>query len=133
MKWWAQSFLVGVPKITCGFRNDDGVVKVLQTFKTAEIPHETQVVYSIPEYAPTHTNFMLEMRGVVMTPPTLYSYTNILYSCFSFTCTLLTSTNFTLFTFPQVDLTMWQPSVCLNFLDELLTWIRKTVIKDDPK
>ena len=44
MKWWAQSFLVGVPKITCGFRNDDGVVKVLQTFKTAEIPHETQVV-----------------------------------------------------------------------------------------
>lgn len=43
MKWWAQSFLVGVPKITCGFRNDDGVVKVLQTFKTAEIPHETQV------------------------------------------------------------------------------------------
>ena len=43
MKWWAQSFLVGVPKITCGFRNDDGVVKVLQTFKTSEIPHETQV------------------------------------------------------------------------------------------
>ena len=43
MKWWAQSFLVGVPKITCGFRNDDGVVKSLQTFKTAEIPHETQV------------------------------------------------------------------------------------------
>ena len=33
----------------------------------------------------------------------------------------------------QVDLTMWQPSVCLNFLDELLTWIRKTVVKDDPK
>ena len=46
MKWWAQSFLVGVPKITCGFRNDDGVVKVLQTFKTAEIPHETQVIYN---------------------------------------------------------------------------------------
>ena len=30
-------------------------------------------------------------------------------------------------------MTMWQPSVCLNFLDELLTWIRKTVVKDDPK
>ena len=51
MKWWAQSFLVGVPKITCGFRNDDGVVKVLQTFKTSEIPHETQVrgVWSLYE------------------------------------------------------------------------------------
>ena len=33
----------------------------------------------------------------------------------------------------QVDLTMWQPSVCLNFLDELLVWIRKTVTVDNPK
>ena len=43
MKWWAQSFLVGVPKIVCGFRNDDGIVKTLQTFKTTDIPRETQV------------------------------------------------------------------------------------------
>lgn len=43
MKWWAQSFLVGVPKIVCGFRDDDGMVKSLQTFKTADIPRETQV------------------------------------------------------------------------------------------
>ena len=31
----------------------------------------------------------------------------------------------------QADLTMWQPSVCLNFLDELLVWIRKNVVQDD--
>jgi RAT1-interacting protein len=74
MKWWVQSFLVGVPKLICGFRNDDGIVKSLQTFKIADIPKET-----------------------------------------------------------QVDLTMWQPSVCLNFLDELLVWIRKTVTQDNPK
>ena len=31
IKWWCQSFLVGVPKIVCGFRDDDGVVeKVVQ-------------------------------------------------------------------------------------------------------
>ena len=43
MKWWAQSFLVGVPKIVCGFRDDDGLVKSLQPFKTATIPHDSQV------------------------------------------------------------------------------------------
>jgi len=31
----------------------------------------------------------------------------------------------------QNDLSLWQPSVCLNFLDELFTWIRKNVVKDD--
>ena len=31
IKWWCQSFLVGVPTIVCGFRDDDGVVeKVVQ-------------------------------------------------------------------------------------------------------
>lgn len=44
MKWWAQSFLVGVPKIVCGFRDDDGIVKQVQQFKTATIPHDSQVI-----------------------------------------------------------------------------------------
>ena len=33
----------------------------------------------------------------------------------------------------QNDLTMWQPAVCLNFMDELLTWIRKVVVEDGPR
>ncbi len=43
LKWWAQSFLVGVPKIVCGFRDDDGIVKNLQNFKTVNLAHDTQV------------------------------------------------------------------------------------------
>ena len=43
MKWWAQSFLVGVPKIVCGFRDDDGIIQNLQTFRTIDIPKESQV------------------------------------------------------------------------------------------
>lgn len=39
LKWWGQSFLAGVPRIICGFRDDYGVVKKLQSFKTLEIPH----------------------------------------------------------------------------------------------
>jgi len=43
LKWWAQSFLVGIPKIVCGFRDDDGIVKNLQHFKTTSLAHDTQV------------------------------------------------------------------------------------------
>jgi hypothetical protein len=27
MKFWVQSYLLGVPEIICGFRDDDGVVR----------------------------------------------------------------------------------------------------------
>ncbi|XP_064609120.1 decapping and exoribonuclease protein-like [Liolophura sinensis] len=38
IKWWAQSFLPGVPTVICGFRDDSGVVHRLQTYKTLDIP-----------------------------------------------------------------------------------------------
>ena len=43
MKWWAQSFLVGIPKIVCGFRDNEGIVQHIQHFKTVDIPRESQV------------------------------------------------------------------------------------------
>ncbi|KAF9972695.1 Dom-3 Z [Actinomortierella ambigua] len=38
LKFWAQSYLAGVPTIVVGFRDDDGIVRELQTLKTADIP-----------------------------------------------------------------------------------------------
>ncbi|KAF9312464.1 Dom-3 Z, partial [Podila minutissima] len=38
LKFWAQSFLPGIPTIIVGFRDDDGNVVHVQTFKTMEIP-----------------------------------------------------------------------------------------------
>jgi RAT1-interacting protein len=38
IKWWAQSFLIGIPRIVCGFRDDDGVVRSLQDYPVSEIP-----------------------------------------------------------------------------------------------
>ncbi|XP_061605968.1 decapping and exoribonuclease protein-like [Phyllopteryx taeniolatus] len=38
LKWWAQSFLLGVPRVVAGFKNDDGVVVSVRTYRTAEIP-----------------------------------------------------------------------------------------------
>lgn len=47
LRWWSQSFLLGVPQIIVGFRDDNGLVKSLKTYKTLEIPnlvkHETNM------------------------------------------------------------------------------------------
>lgn len=42
MKFWAQSFLVGVPRIICGFRNDDGLLMEVKQYKTLEIPRQVR-------------------------------------------------------------------------------------------
>ncbi|KAM9783606.1 decapping and exoribonuclease protein-like [Syngnathus typhle] len=39
LKWWAQSILLGVPRIVAGFKNDDGVIVSVRTYHTAEIPN----------------------------------------------------------------------------------------------
>ncbi|XP_013412716.1 decapping and exoribonuclease protein isoform X2 [Lingula anatina] len=39
IKWWAQSFLPAVPKVICGFRDDDGVVRRLKTYRTLDMPN----------------------------------------------------------------------------------------------
>ncbi|XP_052600203.1 decapping and exoribonuclease protein isoform X2 [Peromyscus californicus insignis] len=37
LKWWAQSFLPGVPHVVAGFRNPEGFVCSLKTFSTMEM------------------------------------------------------------------------------------------------
>ncbi|XP_039253372.2 decapping and exoribonuclease protein-like [Styela clava] len=43
-KWWAQSFLAGVPQITCGFRDDNGVIVSIRHFKTLDLPRMARQV-----------------------------------------------------------------------------------------
>ncbi|KAM7206492.1 RAI1 domain containing protein [Naviculisporaceae sp. PSN 640] len=38
MKFWIQSFLLGVPKIIVGFRSPDGILLRIQEFRTEDIP-----------------------------------------------------------------------------------------------
>lgn len=38
LKFWAQSFLLGVPKIIVGFRDDRGILQDLEELQTQEIP-----------------------------------------------------------------------------------------------
>nr|KAF6362753.1 decapping exoribonuclease [Pipistrellus kuhlii] len=37
LKWWAQSFLLGVPSVVAGFRNPEGFVCSLKTFPTMQM------------------------------------------------------------------------------------------------
>ncbi|CAB1456912.1 unnamed protein product [Pleuronectes platessa] len=39
LKWWAQSFLPGVPRVIAGFRDHEGVVVSLETFHISKISH----------------------------------------------------------------------------------------------
>ncbi|KAL1914309.1 uncharacterized protein VTP21DRAFT_9002 [Calcarisporiella thermophila] len=70
LKFWAQSFLIGVPIITVGFRDNHGILRSLRSFDTLHIP---RIVRGKPG--------------------------------------------------------MWNPNVCLNFADALLSWI-KSIIKN---
>eukprot|EP00939_MAST-03C_sp_MAST-3C-sp1_P000861 g861.t1 len=42
MKYWAQSFSIGVPRVVVGFRDDKGIVKKVQRFYTTKIPKLVQ-------------------------------------------------------------------------------------------
>ena len=64
IKWWAQSYLAGVPKVICGFRD-----------------HNT-----------------LEIPRIV-----------------------------------RHERDMWDASICINFLNKFLTWVKSVVAKDDNK
>ena len=43
VKWWAQSYLAGIPRIICGFRDDDGVVRMIEEYETLKLHHVAQV------------------------------------------------------------------------------------------
>lgn len=40
IKWWAQSYLIGVPKIICGYKNDHHVVDSLEEMNVHRIPSQ---------------------------------------------------------------------------------------------
>lgn len=42
LKFWIQSFLLGVPKIVVGFRNQNGVLERLRDLETQKIPGEVK-------------------------------------------------------------------------------------------
>ncbi|KAJ9577289.1 hypothetical protein L9F63_006128, partial [Diploptera punctata] len=46
IRWWSQSFLVGIEHLLCGFRNDKGTVCKLQHFNVLQIPNKAKDVWN---------------------------------------------------------------------------------------
>ena len=47
IKWWIQSFLVGIPEIISGYRDDNGIVHRLESLQTMKIPDMIKVSQTI--------------------------------------------------------------------------------------
>lgn len=43
IKWWAQSFIVGIPKIIVGYRDDNGFVSHLKTVDVKQLQKDSSV------------------------------------------------------------------------------------------
>lgn len=72
IKYWAQSYMAGVPTIVCGLRDDNGIVRRVETYKTHNIPR-----------------------------------------------------------IARKENASWESSVCMNFCDAFLTWIKGVIADDD--
>ena len=67
MKWWIQSFLLGVPKIIAGFRTRDGILSEVRELETHKIPETVNSTPNPSWNADMCVNFasaFLECKGV---------------------------------------------------------------------
>ena len=44
IKWWSQSFLVGIDNVLCGFRDDNGIVRNLTNYSLSQIVDMSKVI-----------------------------------------------------------------------------------------
>ncbi|KAK3696214.1 hypothetical protein RRG08_027657 [Elysia crispata] len=58
IKWWAQSFLIGISRVVCGFRDDDGIVHKLQDYPVMDMPAVAQSVLQNPWKPAVCFNFL---------------------------------------------------------------------------
>ncbi|EEB07287.1 Dhp1p-interacting protein Din1 [Schizosaccharomyces japonicus yFS275] len=60
IKYWAQSFLLGIPRIVVGFRDDNGVIVEIKEMSTTEIPKLLKPAVSRNEWTPSRLLVHLE-------------------------------------------------------------------------
>lgn len=91
MKFWIQSFLLGVPKIIVGFRTRDGVLVDVKEIETHNIPQTVNSRQGARWNADMCVNFAGEFleckpmscssRRMVPAPPSLPHLVNLVLSC----------------------------------------------------
>ncbi|GKT40704.1 decapping nuclease RAI1 [Colletotrichum spaethianum] len=73
MKFWIQSFLLGVPKIIVGFRNRQGILTGVEEIETEKIPDTVQRRGKATWNADMCVNFAAEFLVCESAPPSLRS------------------------------------------------------------
>ena len=67
LKWWAQSFIVGIPTVVCGYRNDRGIVTQLESIPIKDMPSMAKVSHfdtSRSTYSIANVNFTSIILGI---------------------------------------------------------------------
>ena len=81
MKYWIQSFLLGVPRIVVGFRTRDGILVEAKDIETHRIP-ETVNSYPNPKWnADMCVNFAATFLDCKFTPCSQIMRLSFLTSC----------------------------------------------------
>jgi len=74
LKFWVQSFLIGVPKVIVGFRDDKGIVQKVEEFPVATIPKKLKGKNAWNPNTLFHffNEFLQWLRGIVFRPSSRY-------------------------------------------------------------
>ncbi|XP_048512941.1 decapping and exoribonuclease protein-like [Athalia rosae] len=65
MKWWCQSFLVGIENVLCGFRDDNGFVRKITSFNVAEMPIMSKGLWDASTCINFGNDFLRFVKSVV--------------------------------------------------------------------
>nr|ADD24238.1 Dom3Z [Lepeophtheirus salmonis] len=74
LKWWCQSFLVGITTIVCGFRDDDGFVRRIEDFSVRDIPKLEGVTWKPNVCMGFLKNLLKTLKNdIILTPNIVYN------------------------------------------------------------
>ncbi|QQP55480.1 Dom3Z, partial [Caligus rogercresseyi] len=74
IKWWCQSFLVGIPSIICGYRDNNGFVGSVKELELKGIPKMTGVDWRPNVCMGFLKNFFYALKqGLIDTPNVVYN------------------------------------------------------------
>ncbi|XP_011299955.1 decapping and exoribonuclease protein [Fopius arisanus] len=65
LKWWCQSFLVGIEDILCGFRDDSGIIRQLENYKVSDIARNSQKYWKAAAAMNFCDNFLRHVASTV--------------------------------------------------------------------
>ncbi|XP_076279190.1 decapping and exoribonuclease protein-like isoform X2 [Lasioglossum baleicum] len=66
LKWWLQSYLVGIPRIVCGCRNDNGIVTEIREYKLARLADDFKHCWNFEACSSFLTGFLKRIKATVV-------------------------------------------------------------------